>query len=104
MHFPDWTDLTSMSCAEWDLCWKVNVLANMILLREAKPFFLENQDGGSLIMTSSTAADVFPSSSMPYAVSKAAQHFLMRCLAKTQGPKVGSFPLLCFYKAKLMQC
>jgi len=39
-------------------------------------------------MSSSIAGITAAGSSMPYSVTKAAQLHLMKCLAKTQGPKV----------------
>ena len=39
-------------------------------------------------MSSSIAGITAAGSSMPYSVTKAAQLHLMKCLAKTQGPKI----------------
>jgi len=52
------------------------------------PTFNANPDGGVYIITSSIAGRTLGGSSMPYSVTKAAQLHLMRCLAKTQGPRI----------------
>ncbi|RMJ26672.1 Short chain dehydrogenase [Aspergillus sp. HF37] len=81
-------DLDAMSDEDWDKCWSTNVKGNLYLFREALPTFNANPDGGSFIITSSTAAVTAAGSSMAYAVSKAAGLHLMKCLAQTQGNKV----------------
>lgn len=87
-RFSDFKDLSAPTTEDWDLCYAVNVKANAILLREALPTFTGNEEGGVLIITSSIAGRITGGSCMPYAVTKAAQLHLMRCLASTQGPKV----------------
>lgn len=62
--------------------------AQTYLLQAALPTFNSNPDGGVMIMSSSIAGIIAGGSSMPYSVTKAAQLHLMKCLAKTQGPKV----------------
>jgi NAD(P)-dependent dehydrogenase (short-subunit alcohol dehydrogenase family) len=57
-------------------------------MRAAELTFKSNAEGGVFIMTSSIAGRNPSGSSMPYSVTKAAQLHIMRCLAKTQGPKV----------------
>jgi len=57
-------------------------------MREALPVFEKNPQGGVFIMTSSIAGVTVGGSCMPYAVTKAAQLHLMKCMAGTQGPKV----------------
>jgi NAD(P)-dependent dehydrogenase (short-subunit alcohol dehydrogenase family) len=57
-------------------------------MREALLTFNANPEGGVFIITSSIAGVTAGGSSMPYAVTKAAQLHLMLCLASTQGPKV----------------
>jgi NAD(P)-dependent dehydrogenase (short-subunit alcohol dehydrogenase family) len=57
-------------------------------MQAALPTFTTNPEGGVFIITSSIAGRTIGGSSMPYSVTKAAQLHLMRCLAKTQGPKV----------------
>lgn len=57
-------------------------------MKAALETFNKNTEGGVFIITSSIAGRTTSGSSMPYSVTKAAQLQLMRCLAKTQGPKV----------------
>lgn len=59
----------------------------MALFREALPTFNANPQGGAFIITSSVAGWSISGSSMAYAVTKAAQLHLMKCLAQTQGKK-----------------
>ncbi|KAL1612476.1 hypothetical protein SLS60_000703 [Paraconiothyrium brasiliense] len=60
----------------------------LALLKAAKPTFESNPDGGAFISTGSIAAVSQSGSSMPYAVTKAAQLQLIKCLGATQGPKI----------------
>jgi NAD(P)-dependent dehydrogenase (short-subunit alcohol dehydrogenase family) len=87
-RFSTFSDLSAPTTEDWDTCYAVNVKAQAILLREALPTFTANPEGGALIITSSIAGRIPGGSCMPYAVTKAAQLHLMRCLAATQGPKV----------------
>jgi len=87
-RFSTFADLDAPTSADWDTCFAVNVKAQSYLLREAALTFKNNADGGVMIMTSSIAGKTTLGSCMPYAVTKAAQLHLMRCLAATQGPKI----------------
>ncbi|KAK7190782.1 hypothetical protein PSPO01_02945 [Paraphaeosphaeria sporulosa] len=94
-RFSDFADLDSMSEDEWDKnttntpqCWAANVKAPLALLKAAKPTFESNPDGGAFISSGSIAAVSQAGSSMPYAVTKAAQLQLIKCLGATQGPKI----------------
>lgn len=87
-RFSDFGDLGAMSEAEWDRCWKTNVLGMKQCLQAALPTFAGNPDGGVFIITSSVAGKSLSGSSMAYSVTKAAQLHLMKCMANTQGPKV----------------
>ncbi|KAF2833378.1 short chain dehydrogenase/reductase [Ophiobolus disseminans] len=87
-RFSDWKDLDSMSEEEWDKCWSANVKVPKTLLTEARATFDANAEGGHLITTGSIAAVSQGGSSMPYAVTKAAQLQLVKCLAVTVGPKI----------------
>ena len=69
-------------------CWAANVKAPLALLKAAKPTFNSNPEGGVFISTGSIAAVSQAGSSMPYAVTKAAQVQLIKCLGATQGPKI----------------
>ncbi|KAF2204755.1 short-chain dehydrogenase/reductase-like protein SDR [Delitschia confertaspora ATCC 74209] len=86
--FSNFTDLDALSEEEWDKCWAANVKAPLALLKAALPTFNANTEGGAMIITSSIAATSQAGSSMAYSVTKTAQVHLMKCLAKTQGPKV----------------
>ncbi|KAJ5309197.1 hypothetical protein N7508_004576 [Penicillium antarcticum] len=81
-------DLDAMDEDDWDKCWSVNVKSNFHLFKAALPFFNANAEGGSFLITSSIAGVSATGSSLPYATTKAATLHLMKCLAKTQGPKV----------------
>ncbi|KAF2690813.1 short chain dehydrogenase/reductase [Lentithecium fluviatile CBS 122367] len=87
-RFSEFDNLDSMDESEWDKCWAANVKAPHALLKAAKPTFLKNEEGGVMITTGSIAAVSQAGSSMPYAVTKAAQLQLVKCLGATQGPKI----------------
>ncbi|KAL6706175.1 hypothetical protein ACN47E_006091 [Coniothyrium glycines] len=87
-RFSDWKDLDSMSEEEWDKCWAANVKVPKALLSEARATFDKNPDGGQMITTGSIAAIGQGGSSMPYAVTKAAQWQLVKCLAVSVGPRI----------------
>jgi len=87
-RFSDFNDLNAMNEAEWDKCWKTNVLGMKQLVADAMPTFNANPDGGVFIVTSSIAGRSIGGSSMAYSVTKAAQLHLVKCMAKTQGSKV----------------
>jgi [acyl-carrier-protein] S-malonyltransferase len=87
-RFSSWADLDSMTEEEWDRCWSANVKVPKALLSEARSTFDSNPDGGCMITTGSIAATSQAGSSMPYAVTKAAQLQLVKCLAVTVGPKI----------------
>lgn len=87
-RFSEWNDLDSMTDEEWDRCWSTNVKVPKALLSEARSTFDKNPDGGQMITTGSIAAVSQGGSSMPYAVTKAAQLQLVKCLAVSVGPKI----------------
>jgi len=87
-RFSTFADLHSMSEADWDKCWAVNVKGNLHLCRAAMPTFNENPEGGVFLISSSVAGITQSGSSMPYSVTKAAGIHLMKCLAATQGAKL----------------
>ncbi|KAL5114290.1 hypothetical protein ACEQ8H_007810 [Pleosporales sp. CAS-2024a] len=87
-RFSEWNDLESMSEEEWDKCWSANVKVPKTLLSETRATFDANPDGGHMITTGSIAGVSQGGSSMPYAVTKAAQLQLVKCLAVTVGPKI----------------
>jgi len=73
---------------DWDKCFNFNVKSHLWLLYAAKPH-LEAIEGGGSFITIASLAGVKPSgSSLPYAVTKAAQIHLMKGLALICGPKV----------------
>ena len=73
---------------DWDRCFNVNVKAHLWLLYAAKPH-LEKSEGGGAFITVASLAGVRPSgSSLPYAVTKAAEIHLTKGLALICGAKV----------------
>ncbi|KAK5948935.1 hypothetical protein OHC33_010021 [Knufia fluminis] len=73
---------------DWDRCFNLNVKSHLWLLYAAKPH-LEASEGGGSFVTVASLAGVRPSgSSLPYAVTKAAQIHLMKGLATICGPKI----------------
>jgi len=86
--FEKFGDLTGMPDDEWNKCWATNVMQHLQLMRDAKPIFDQNPDGGVYLITSSIAGISTAGSSMAYSVTKASQLHLMKCLAFSQGPKV----------------
>ncbi|KAF2745714.1 short-chain dehydrogenase/reductase-like protein SDR [Sporormia fimetaria CBS 119925] len=87
-RFSNFADLDALSEEEWDRCWAANVKVPHALLKAAKPTFDANPEGGVFITTGSIAGNSQAGSSMAYAVTKAAQIQLIKCLATTQGPKI----------------
>ncbi|KAF2004850.1 short-chain dehydrogenase/reductase-like protein SDR [Amniculicola lignicola CBS 123094] len=86
--FTTFGDLDAMDEDEWDKCWAANVKVPLALLKAAKPTFEANPEGGCFISTGSIAALTQGGSSMAYAVTKAAQFQLIKCLGLTQGHKI----------------
>ena len=73
---------------DWDKCFNFNVKSHLWLLYAAKPY-LEASEGGGSYVTVASIAGVKPSgSSLPYAVTKAAQIHLMKGLATICGPSI----------------
>ena len=87
-RFSAFADLDALSDAEWDRCWRTNVLGVKSLIASAMPAFEGNEEGGVVLVTSSIAGRTIGGSSMAYSVTKAAQLHLVKCVAKTQGSKV----------------
>ena len=87
-RFSDFNDLASMSDDEWNKCWMTNVMGPKKFVEAAMPTFKENAEGGVVIITGSVAGQSLAGSSMPYSVTKAAQIHMMKCVAKSQGPKL----------------
>jgi len=87
-RFEKFGDLHDMSDAEWNKCWATNVMSHLELVRQVKPIFDKNPNGGVYLITSSVAGITTGGSSMAYSVTKAAGLQLMKCLAFTQGPKL----------------
>lgn len=73
---------------DWDKCFNFNVKSHLWLLYAAKPH-LSKSEGGGAFVTVASLAGVRPSgSSLPYAVTKAAQIHLMKGLATICGKEV----------------
>lgn len=90
-----WTRLTNFFDLEqqvneddWDKCFSVNVKSHLWLLYAAKPH-LEKSEGGGAFVTVASLAGVRPSgSSLPYAVTKAAEIHLTKGLAMICGKSI----------------
>ena len=87
-RFSDFNDLASMSDDEWNKCWMTNVMGPKKYVEAAMSTFNANAEGGVVIITGSVAGQSLGGSSMPYSVTKAAQIHMMKCVAKSQGPKL----------------
>ncbi|KAF2244171.1 oxidoreductase ucpA [Trematosphaeria pertusa] len=71
---------------DWDRCFTINVKSHLWLMKAAKKH-LDDTEG--VFITTASVAGVKPSgSSLPYAVSKAAQIHLVKSLAIIAAPKV----------------
>ncbi|KAF2167434.1 hypothetical protein M409DRAFT_36598 [Zasmidium cellare ATCC 36951] len=81
-------DIFALSSSDWDYTFNTLVKSNIFLLQEAHALFNSNPDGGCFLVMSSLAALVTDGSSLAYSVSRAATNHLVRCLAKSQGPKI----------------
>lgn len=77
---------------DWDTCFSVNVKSHLWLFHAARPWLEasnERDPGGAVFVSSASVAGVAPSgSSLPYAVSKAAQIHLVKSLASICAPKI----------------
>lgn len=90
-----WTRLTNffdldqqVNEEDWDRCFNANVKTHLWLLYAAKPH-LEKAEGGGAFVTVASLAGVRPSgSSLPYAVTKAAEIHLTKGLALICGKSV----------------
>ena len=78
----------NMDEADWDKCFAINVKSHLWLLHAAKSHVEENEDGGSFVTVASLAGVIPSGSSIPYAVTKAAQIHLLKCLAAVCGPRI----------------
>lgn len=65
----------------------MNIKSHMFLFKYAKPHFLENPDGGNMIITTSVAGTKQIGSALAYSVTKHGAIALARGLALHQGPK-----------------
>ncbi|KIL83889.1 hypothetical protein FAVG1_12866 [Fusarium avenaceum] len=77
---------------DWDRCYVANVKSHLWLFHAAKEYLEESnkrEAGGAIFVTTASLAGVVPSgSSIPYAVTKAAQIHLGKCLAKVAAPSI----------------
>lgn len=88
-----WTRLTTFTDIEqqvneddWDKCFVMNVKTHLWLAYAAKDVLAANE--GTFISTASVAGVKPSGSSVPYAVTKAAQIHLMKSLAVVLAPKI----------------
>lgn len=83
----DFADIDALTEEDFDKCYAMNVKSHFHLFRAAKPHFDKNEDGGAFLITGSAAGLKPSGSSIPYSLTKATSVHLVKCLAKTQGPK-----------------
>ncbi|KAI1614601.1 hypothetical protein EDD36DRAFT_464433 [Exophiala viscosa] len=72
---------------DWDKCWQVNVKSHLWLLHASRQY-LESSPNGAFISVASVAGVKPSGSSIAYAVTKAAQIHLVKCLAAVVSPLV----------------
>ncbi|EXM23857.1 Short-chain dehydrogenase/reductase SDR [Fusarium oxysporum f. sp. vasinfectum] len=77
---------------DWDRCYVANVKSHLWLFHAARRYLEESNEreaGVPVFVSTASLAGVIPSgSSLPYAVTKAAQIHLGKCLAKTAAPSI----------------
>ncbi|EFX04353.1 short chain dehydrogenase reductase [Grosmannia clavigera kw1407] len=78
--------------ADWDRCFAVNVKSHLWLFHAARPWLEESNSreaGSAVFVSTASVAGVKPSgSSLPYAVTKAAQIHLIKSLATIAAPTI----------------
>ena len=82
-----WEDLDALTEEEWDYIYAMNVKSHLFLFKAAKPYFLTNEAGGNMVITTSVAGVLPRGSALAYSVSKHAAIALAKGLALHQGPK-----------------
>jgi NAD(P)-dependent dehydrogenase (short-subunit alcohol dehydrogenase family) len=75
------TRFTDLSLDEWHAVMRVNLDGAFLCLREAAKFLVDQQEGGSLVAVSSTAAIHGAAGNEAYGASKTALNGLVRALA-----------------------
>ncbi|KAJ9422847.1 transforming growth factor-beta-induced ig-h3 [Fusarium oxysporum] len=77
---------------DWDRCYVANVKSHLWLFHAARRYLEESNEreaGVPVFVSTASLAGVIPSgSSLPYAVTKAAQIHLGKCLAKIAAPSI----------------
>ncbi|TPX13619.1 uncharacterized protein E0L32_006090 [Thyridium curvatum] len=71
---------------DWDRCFDINVKSHLHLLHTARKYLDEAK--GAFVTIASTAGVKPSGSSIPYAVTKAAQIHMVKCLAQAVGPNI----------------
>ncbi|THW04479.1 NAD(P)-binding protein [Aureobasidium pullulans] len=71
---------------DWDRCFQINVKSHLWLFHAARPYLHETE--GAFVTTASVAGIKPSGSSLPYAVTKAAQIHLVKSLAVIAAPKI----------------
>ncbi|KAF3007142.1 hypothetical protein E8E15_001725 [Penicillium rubens] len=71
---------------DWDRCYNINVKSHLFLLDAARKHLDATE--GSFVTVASVAGFKPSGSSISYAVTKAAQIHMMKCLARAVGPKI----------------
>ncbi|KAI1096277.1 NAD(P)-binding protein [Rostrohypoxylon terebratum] len=86
-RFRGWTSIDDNAHEEdWDRTFNLNVKSHMWLMQAAKKYLDESE--GAFITTASIAGVIPSGSSLPYAVTKAAQIHLVKALAVMAAPKI----------------
>jgi 3-oxoacyl-[acyl-carrier protein] reductase len=86
-RFVSMTDLEGMLEADWDRILAVNTKGPFLCARAVAPI-MRRQGAGRIINVTSTSGLRPGGSSIAYAVSKAGNQMLMRCLAGALGPEI----------------
>ncbi|KAK7755280.1 hypothetical protein SLS62_002785 [Diatrype stigma] len=76
---------------DWDRAFAVNVKSHLWLLQAAKPYLESAPGGGAFVSTASLAGVSVSGSSLAYAVTKAAQIHLSKCLASMAAPHISDW-------------
>ncbi|KAG9570643.1 NAD(P)-binding protein, partial [Aureobasidium melanogenum] len=71
---------------DWDRCFRINVKSHLWLFHAVRPYLDDTQ--GSFVTTASVAGIKPSGSSLPYAVTKAAQIHLVKSLAVIAAPTI----------------
>ncbi|CAH0055953.1 unnamed protein product [Clonostachys solani] len=86
-HIRDFSNLDdNLEEDDWDSCFTANVKSHLSLLQASREHL--DKTHGSFITIASVAGVKPSGSSLPYAVTKAAQIYMVKCLAGMVGPNI----------------